>query len=112
MCGDAVLSNNPVKPIHFRILGQCPECAHVALYFSNKAYYELFGQSASRLSVTWPIIPCYVDINEYLALVNLILTLNSNSQLDQLNGGSKFKSSILNIQLLQLKLKSTYHLLN
>jgi len=69
MCGVAVLSNNPVKPIRFRILDQCPECAHGSLDFSDKAYYELTGQSPGRVSVTWAIIPCDVDINEYPALV-------------------------------------------
>ena len=70
MCGVAVLTNNPVKPIRFRILDQCPECAHGSLDFSDKAYYELTGQSPGRVSVTWAIIPCDVDINEYPALVD------------------------------------------
>ena len=69
MCGVAVATNNPVKPIRFRILDQCPECAHGSLDFSDKAYYELTGQSPGRVSVTWAIIPCDVDINEYPALV-------------------------------------------
>ena len=69
MCGVAVLTKNPVKPIRFRILDQCPECAHGSLDFSDKAYYELTGQSPGRVSVTWAIIPCDVDINEYPALV-------------------------------------------
>ena len=69
LCGVAVLSSNPVKPIRFRIIDQCPECAHGSLDFSNKAYYELTGQSPGRVGVTWAIIPCDAKIGSYPALV-------------------------------------------
>ena len=69
LCAAVVSPSNPNKVIRVRVLDQCPECAHGSLDFSDKAFKELTGMDPARVKITWALIPCDVDINEYKAVV-------------------------------------------
>lgn len=69
LCAVVVSTSNPFKPIRVRVLDQCPECAHGSLDFSDKAFKALTNMDPARVKITWALIPCDVDINEYKAVV-------------------------------------------
>jgi len=57
------------KAIRVRIIDQCPECEHGSLDFSDKAFKALSNKDPARIKITWALIPCDIDVNEYPALV-------------------------------------------
>jgi len=69
LCALVVSTSNPYKPIRVRIIDQCPECAHGSLDFSDKAFKALSNKTPDRIKITWALIPCDIDVNEFPALV-------------------------------------------
>jgi len=69
LCALVVSTSDPYKAIRVRIIDQCPECEHGSLDFSDKAFKALSGKDPARIKITWALIPCDIDVNEYPALV-------------------------------------------
>ena len=69
MCAVVVSTSNPYKAIRVRIIDQCPECEHGSLDFSDKAFKALSNKTPDRIKITWALIPCDIDVNEFPALV-------------------------------------------
>ena len=69
LCAVVVSTSNPFKPIRVRVLDQCPECAHGSLDFSDKAFKALTNMDPARVKITWALIPCDVEIEDYPPLV-------------------------------------------
>jgi len=69
LCAVVVSTSNPYKAIRVRIIDQCPECEHGSLDFSDKAFKALSNKTPDRIKITWALIPCDIDVNEFPALV-------------------------------------------
>jgi len=69
LCAVVVSTSNPYKAIRIRVIDQCPECEHGSLDFSDIAFKALSNKSPDRIKITWALIPCDVDVNEFPALV-------------------------------------------
>ena len=69
LCAVVVSTSNPFKPIRVRVLDRCPECAHGSLDFSDKAFKALTNMDPARVKITWALIPCDVEIEDYPPLV-------------------------------------------
>eukprot|EP00833_Pecoramyces_ruminatium_P005376 jgi/Orpsp1_1/1179408/evm.model.c7180000069214.1 len=69
LCAVVVSTSNPYKAIRVRIIDQCPECEHGSLDFSDKAFKALSNMDPARIKITWALIPCDIDVNEFPALL-------------------------------------------
>jgi len=69
LCALVVSTSDPYKAIRVRIIDQCPECEHGSLDFSDKAFKALSNKAPARIKITWALIPCDIDVNEWPALV-------------------------------------------
>jgi len=69
LCAVVVSTSNPYKAVRIRIIDQCPECEHGSLDFSDIAFKALSNKTPDRIKITWALIPCDVDVNEWPALV-------------------------------------------
>jgi len=69
LCAVVVSTSNPYKAVRVRIIDQCPECEHGSLDFSDIAFKALSNKTPDRIKITWALIPCDVDVNEWPALL-------------------------------------------
>lgn len=90
LCALVVSTSNPYKAIRVRIIDQCPECEHGSLDFSDIAFKALSNKTPDRIKISWALIPCDIDVNEYPALVEK----NSPIKFQFKSGSTQFWSEI------------------